>query len=76
MLGGAVRGDEARERLLERTLIDTFIAEGVGCSCVRDAPWYTVAESCELALDACDLTSRAREIYSWMSCYRMKDGSY
>ena len=78
VLGGAVRGDDARDRLLDRTSVDTFIAEGVGCRCVRDAPWYTVAESCELvlALDACDLTSRAREILAWMQCYRTKDGGY
>ena len=78
VLGGAVRGDAARRRLLDRRQIRTFITEGIGCRCVSDAPWYTVAESCELvlALDACDLTSRAREVLSWMQRYRTRDGGY
>lgn len=78
VLGGAVRGAAARDRLLNAELIDTFVTEGVGCRCVRDAPWYTVAESCELvlALNAAGLTARAEECFSWMQAYRMMDGAY
>jgi len=78
VLGGAVRGEAALKRLFDPTLVETFVTEGIGCRCVRDAPWYTVAESCELvlALDACGFTSRAREILSWMRSYREKDGGY
>jgi hypothetical protein len=78
VLGGAIRGQQARDRLLDETAVGTFVAEGVGCRCVRDAPWYTVAETCELviALHACGLPERAAEILSWISAYRMDDGGY
>ncbi len=78
VLGGAVRGQQARDRLLDETAVGTFVTEGVGCRCVRDAPWYTVAETCELviALHACGLRERAAEILSWLTAYRMDDGGY
>jgi hypothetical protein len=73
-----VRGQQARDRLLDETAVGTFVTEGVGCRCVRDAPWYTVAETCELviALRACGLRERAAEILSWLTVYRMDDGGY
>jgi len=78
VLGGAMRGEQARDRLLDDTLVQTFVTEGVGCRCVSDSPWYTVAETCELvlALDACGLRNRAAEILSWLPAYRMDDGGY
>lgn len=78
VLGGAVRGAAARDRLSSPESIATFITEGVGCRCVRDAPWYTVAESCELvlALNAAGLSERAAELLSWMCSYRMASGAY
>ena len=78
VLGGAMRGDQGRERLLDEETIRKFVAEGYGIRCVLDSPWYTVAESCELvlALDAVGLENRAREIFSWMGQYRMDDGGY
>ncbi len=78
VLGGAIRGAEARKVLTHKGMNETFITEGVGCRCVFDNPWYTVAETCELvlALDACGLTSRASQIFSWMRPYRAEDGSY
>jgi hypothetical protein len=78
VLGGAMRGAQGRNRLLDDTQVRTFVAEGVGCRCVSDSPWYTVAETCELvlALDACGLRERAAEILSWLAAYRMDDGGY
>src|SRR5205085_10867765 len=57
VLGGALRGVAGRARLLDPALMTAFVEEGVGCRCVRDQPWYTVAETCELvlALDAVGL---------------------
>jgi hypothetical protein len=45
---------------------------------VHDRPWYTVAESCELALAfaAVGLTGRARQIVSWMRTLRTEEGGY
>ena len=44
VLGGAVRGEDARRRLLDPRETSDFIEEGVGCRCVRGNPWYTIAE--------------------------------
>jgi hypothetical protein len=43
-----------------------------------DRPWYTVAETCELvlALDAVGLTSRARQMLSWVHPLRTAGGGY
>lgn len=78
VLGGALRGEPARDHLLDPEHTGTFMEEGVGCRCVKDHPWYTVAESCELALalDAAGLRSRAREVFSWMAQLRHPDGGY
>lgn len=48
ILGGAVRGDDARARVAERW--DTFVVPGLGVRCVSDQPWVTAAESSELVL--------------------------
>jgi hypothetical protein len=78
VLGGAVRGEEGRRRLLDRELVSAFVEQGVGCRCVKDAPWYTVAETTELvlALHAAGLGSRAREMLTWTRRHRTADGAY
>jgi hypothetical protein len=78
VLGGALRGRAGREHLLDAERTGTFLEDGVGCRCVKDRPWYTVAESCELALafDAVGLTGRARQIVSWMRALRTEEGGY
>ncbi len=76
VLTGVFSGREARERLAGRW--DSFVEEGLGCRCVSDEPWVTVAESCELvmALLAADDHARAVEVYSWLHQWRLEDGSY
>ena len=78
VLGGALRGKAARERLLDPLEVEKFITEGVGCRCVADTHWYTVAEASELvlALDACGLKNRAEQILSWMQPLRDEEGAY
>jgi hypothetical protein len=78
VLGGALRGVAGRERLLVPELTAAFIEEGVGCRCVRDAPWYTVAETCELvlALDALGLRERAKQVFGWTRAQRTENGAY
>src|SRR3712207_380477 len=48
VLGGAVRGAAAAERLADRW--DEFVVPEVGCRCVADRPWVTGAETAELCL--------------------------
>ncbi|MBA6413853.1 prenyltransferase [Parahaliea sp. F7430] len=76
VLSGAISGAQARARLAERW--DEFVEPGLGCRCVADEPWVTVAESCELvmALLAAGDRARAVEVYSWLHQWREPDGSY
>jgi hypothetical protein len=78
VLGGALRGVAGRARLLDPVLKTAFVEEGVGCRCVRDQPWYTVAETCELvlALDAVGLTDRAKQVLGWTRAQRTEQGAY
>lgn len=78
VLGGALRDAPARDRLLDPARTGVFLEDGVGCRCVQDRPWYTVAETCELALalDAAGLRSRARDVLSWVGWLRDGGGGY
>lgn len=76
VLTGVFSGAEARARLSARW--SEFVEEPLGCRCVVEEPWYTVAESCELvmALLAAGDHARAVELYSWLQQWRADDGSY
>ena len=76
VLVGVYPQAEARARLAERW--DEFVEDQMGCRCVADQPWVTVAESCELvmALLAAGDHPRAVEVYSWLHQWRNQDGSY
>jgi hypothetical protein len=76
VLAGVLSQAEAKARLASRW--DEFVERGLGCRCVSDEPWVTVAESCELvmALLAAGDHARAVEVYSWLHQWRTSDGSY
>ena len=76
VLTGVLSEKDARARLAARW--DEFVEDGLGCRCVSDEPWVTVAESCELvmALLAAGDHARAVEVYSWLHQWRLQDGSY
>jgi hypothetical protein len=76
VLGGAVRGAAAADRLADGW--DTFVVPDQGVRCVSDQPWVTVAETCELvlALDACGLRERAAGLLRTVRRHRHDDGSY
>jgi len=76
VLTGVVQGAAARARLAARW--DAFVESGLGCRCVVEEPWVTVAESCELvmALLAAGDHARAVELYSWLHRWRSSDGAY
>jgi len=76
VLAGVLPESEGRARLVARW--DEFVEPGLGCRCVSDEPWATVAESCELvmALLAAGDHARAVEVYSWLHQWRAGDGSY
>ncbi|MGE0215533.1 prenyltransferase [Mycolicibacterium sp.] len=76
VLGGALRGPQAHDRIDERW--DDFVVAGLGIRCVDDRPWVTGAETCELvlALDAIGDQERAHEQFAAMHHLREDDGSY
>lgn len=76
ILGGAVRGAQAHDRIAQRW--DEFVVDGLGIRCVSDRPWVTGAETCELvmALDALGQRRRATAQFAAMQHLREGDGSY
>ena len=76
ILGGAVRGEPAEQRIAQRW--DDFVVPGWGARCVDDRPWVTGGETCELvlSLDALGQRSRAHELFAAIQHLRDPDGSY
>jgi hypothetical protein len=76
VMTGVVEGDLARRRLDGRW--EVFVEPGLGCRCVADQPWVTIAETCELAM-ACLAASRrrrARALLEGIGRYQAEDGSW
>jgi len=76
ILAGVIRGKSAQERIDSRWKI--FVENNIGCRCVSDEPWVTVAESCELtlALLAAGEHARALGLFSWLHQFMDEDGGY
>lgn len=76
ILTGVLSEQEAKRRIADRW--SEFVVDDMGCRCVSDQPWVTVAESCELtmALLAAGERAKAVKIYSWLHQWRYDDGSY
>jgi len=76
ILGGALTGTAARERL--RAYWDDFVVDGLGIRCFSDRPWVTGAETCELvlALHALGETDEAHALFAAIQHLRETDGSY
>lgn len=76
VLAGCLPGSEGERRIEGEW--DRFVRPGVGCRCVSDRPWYTVAESSELvmALDAVGRRAEARELLDWLGPMGRPDGSF
>lgn len=76
VLTGVIPKSQASAHLQLRW--DDFVEKDLGCRCVVEEPWVTVAESCELtmALLAAGDHARAAELYSWLHQWQLEDGSY
>lgn len=76
VLAGVFPGPVARARLQRKW--DEFVVAGLGCRCVNDEPWVTVAESCELtmALLAAGEPGRAAKLYRGLHRWQDGDGGY
>ena len=76
ILTGVVTGKAAQLRIDSKWSL--FVENNVGCRCVSDEPWVTVAESCELtlALLAAGEHAKAVSLFSWLHQFMDDDGGY
>ncbi|MFI5755567.1 prenyltransferase [Streptomyces sp. NPDC051569] len=76
VLGGAVTGAQAKERIEEGW--DGFVVPGLGVRCILPNPWVTGGESCELALTLWVMgeSDRALEILQSIQHLRAEGGMY
>jgi hypothetical protein len=76
VLSGILPAESARSRLEDRW--GEFVEAGLGCRCVADQPWVTIAETCELimACTAAGLTSEAERLFSDLERFQTEDGSW
>lgn len=76
ILAGIYNEQEANLRL--DLLWDKFIEPGVGCRCVSDEPWMTVAETCEftLALISSNRRTEATTFLNNLLKWQDEDGGF
>lgn len=76
ILTGVVGGQRAQDRLSERWR--EFVEPDVGCRCVADEPWVTIAETCELCMALCAIGdgARAQALFSDLARFQHADGSW
>lgn len=76
VLSGALRGQAAHGRLLERW--DDFVEPGLGVRCVADRFWVTPAETAECAMAAAraGMGTEAAQLLAWTRHLRDDDGAY
>lgn len=76
ILSGAVADRLAVDRLDARW--EEFVEPDLGCRCVSDQPWVTVAESCELVMAcvAAGESDRAANLFEKLARYQAEDGSW
>lgn len=76
VLTGVVTAEQASDRLHDQW--DTFVEPALGCRCVKEQPWVTVAETCELIM-ACVVAGerdRAQTLYNDIQRFQLDDGSW
>ena len=76
VLAGIYTQEEIQLRLQHRW--QEFIKPELGCRCVSDQPWVTVAESCELSLAmvAAGKKDIAQTIHTWLTQWQDNDGGF
>ncbi len=76
VLTGVYEGKPAADRIEQRWA--EFVETGLGCRCVVEEPWVTVAETCELILACLNLGQgdRARRLFEDLQRFQVEDGSW
>jgi hypothetical protein len=76
VLAGVYQGQPAQQRI--EAGWERFVAGDLGCRCVADQPWVTVAESCELTM-ACvgaGLFDAGKAMFDNLARYQAEDGAW
>ena len=76
VLSGALSKKESIERL--KLKWHEFYVEDLGCRCVNDQPWVTIAETCELVLSlvASGQKEKAKAIHQNLVIWQDTDGGF
>lgn len=76
VLSGAVVGQAARRRMLDRW--GELVLKDLGARCVADRLWVTAAETAECAMAAAraGLRREAEDLLAWTKHLRASDGAY
>ena len=76
VLTGVYTGQQAIERIDRRW--EEFVETDLGCRCVVEEPWVTMAETCELILACLNIghVERARQLFSNLQRFQVEDGSW
>jgi len=76
ILAGLTSQEQGKKQLSSRW--NEFVVEKLGCRCVNDEPWVTMAETCELAiaLVANKQTEKALSLFQTLEQWRDNDGGY
>ena len=76
ILSGVITGPAAQQRLSNRW--DEFVVTGLGCHCVNDEPWVTVAESCELIMScvAAGEAAKGQVIFENLMQFQLENGAW
>lgn len=76
ILSGVYSPEESRIRL--KNYWTKFVHEDLGCRCVSDEPWVTIAESCELciALVSAGEKEKAEKLFMQLLRWQDSDGGF
>ncbi len=76
VLAGVLSPEASRERLHGRW--EEFVEDSLGCRCVADQPWVTIAETCELimACAAAGMRDEGERLFKDLSRFQAEDGSW
>ena len=76
ILCGLISGKEAKEKLFDKW--EVFVVDGIGCKCVKDQPWVTIAETAELAITLKKIgeDKKAEEMLAYTNNWKDENGAY
>ena len=76
VLTGVFQGQQAQQRIDSRW--QEFVEPDLGCRCVVEEPWVTMAETCELILACLNVgyQEHAQTLFNNLQRFQLEDGSW